>query len=176
MEPEIPGELCSLSGDTLLYLDKSQTPREIRLLDCGSKTPKYVKSIYTEQAFVSEMCCTKWNGKKLLVFCNSLGIYAYNIKSGNLEWSVSGRVDGMEVEINPYGLTVDEKGHVFVSDFRFGAIYVFSMDGEYLGVLMKEGECSLGKPGCLRWCPNSSYLVVTHFMDNAWFLHVLNIQ
>ena len=107
--PHNPGELSTLSGNTLLYTNTSKSPSEIHLLNCKSKTPKQVKSIITQQSSVAEMCCLETHGKDMLVYINYYGIYTYNIQSGTVgDWSASGRLTRMEDNMRPCGLTTDD--------------------------------------------------------------------
>ena len=43
--PHLPGRLCTSSSSTLLYLDYSQKPCQVRCLDCSTCTPKPGKTI-----------------------------------------------------------------------------------------------------------------------------------
>ena len=176
VDPHLPGETCASENGLLMFIDKSKNPREIRWLDCKGSVPTPLKAISTQQSHVCEMCYAESGGKGLLVCSTGREIKAYNSCSAKLEWCFKSEMAGMQAEINPKGLATTNEGRLFVSDDIHAFIQVFTADGRYLGCLIKEGEQGLGKPLQIRWCHNTSALIVAHFKDRAWFLSSIKVQ
>ena len=175
--PHLPGELCTSESGMLMYLDKSKNLRELRWLDCRGLFPNPLKAIATQLSHVCEMCYTNTGDQDLLVCTDGSEINAYNSGSAQIEWNFKNQSAEMVIEMNPKGLATTNEGLLFVSDDVHGFIQVFSVDGgDYLGPLIKNGEQGLGKPLLVRWCHNTSSLIVGHFKDHAWFISVVKVQ
>ena len=66
--------------------------------------------------------------------------------------------------------------HLFVCDFNNNAIQMFSVsDGQYLGLLIREGEKNLGKPARISYCEIKYSLVVAHLVDRKWVISVIRL-
>ena len=57
----------------------------------------------------------------------------------------------MENEMEAWGVTADGCGHLYVSDWANECIQMFTIDGDYLGPVLKKGEQGLGTPGRILW-------------------------
>ena len=76
----------------------------------------------------------------------------------------------MKKAIGPQGVTSDGYGHLFVCDVHNACIQLFSVsDGKYFGTYLMRGEEGLGTPRLIRWCRNTSSLVVAHVDSNMVF-------
>ena len=64
----------------------------------------------------------------------------YNPESGSLKWSVNGTLPGVDKVLNVEKVTADENGHVFVLDCNNKCVHVFSVGGEYITTILREGE------------------------------------
>ena len=170
-----PGKMCTAGPSTLLYCDWSD-PLVIRWLDCSSSTPQPVAELVTQQGSIYKMCCIEDEGKSWVVIIDILAIRCYNRDSGELVWKVEGKLPGMGEQMCPGDITTDRLGHLFVADFRnnCNCIHKFSLTGEYLGVLVKEGEQGLGEPRCVRWNDATSSLVIAHKKDGGYYISVVS--
>ena len=176
VSPHCPAEMCATDEGMLLYVDKSKDPREVRWLDCRGATPKSLKSISTQQDHVCEMCYIPTDDKGLLISPDGYRIFAYNTNSGEVAWRINDKTKGMQRNKNPDGVTWDGEAHLFLPDTKRALIHVCSVDGKYMGCLIKEGEQGLGVPGCIRWCNNTSSLIVAHFKENSWFISDIKLS
>ena len=62
------------------------------------------------------------------------GIYACNINSDKLEWMVKGKLDGIENDMDLWGITTDDCGHLFVCDAKNSCVHIFATHGQHMGV------------------------------------------
>ena len=170
MGPLIPSRLCTLASFPfiLLYEDRSKELCEIKWLDCSSNPPKPASDtdiIHTQQELIWDMCCTQVGDKQLLVTTRGKdGITAYNIDSDKLQWSVKGKLPGMETVLNAWGLATDGYGHLFVCDYEGACIQKFSARGTYLGAVLKKGDQGFGQPWGIN-CYARSSLIVVHITN-----------
>ncbi len=81
----------------------------------------------------------------------------------------------MESSMFPMSVTADGQGHLFVTDGENHCIKKFSVDGEYLGILLNEGEQGLGEPYCLKWNDATSFLVVAHKKYDGYYISVISL-
>ena len=111
------------------------------------------------------MCCTQVGDKQLLVTTRGKdGITAYNIDSDKLQWSVKGKLPGMETVLNAWGLATDGYGHLFVCDYDSACIHKFSARGVYIGAVLKKGDQGFGQPWGIN-CYARSSLIVVHITN-----------
>ena len=171
--PHLPGRLCTSSPTTLLYLDYTQKPCQVRALDCSSSTPKPAKNIIhvPQQSGIYDICCVTHNNKQLLYITHGYkGLFTYNTRTDQPDWNFTGNVPGMKKAIGPQGVTSDSNGHLFVCDVHNACIQLFSVtNGKYFGTYLMKGEEGLGTPRLIRWCRNTASLVVAHIDSNMVF-------
>ena len=136
------------------------------------------------------MCCVEaGGGKQLLItthFSSSFdkkvrsGVRAYNVSTGEVEWSAMGKVAGMHQDMAAWGVAIDWRGHVFVSDITNMCVQVFSVDGVYIGAILKHGELGLGELLNICWFSNTSSLVLSHtnsnYSDNLNEITIINVS
>ena len=87
-------------------------------------------------------------------------------------------LNGTEKKMNAFCLTTDGRGHLYVCDMSNGCIHMFSMGGVYLGELNtsnSEGD-RIGVPRCIRWCSDTSSLVVANKKDSKRIIRVISVQ
>ena len=65
-------------------------------------------------------------------------------------------------DISPVGITTGGCQRVFVSDARSECICVYDLNGKYKGPVLRKGEQGSGKPGAIRWCKDTTSLVISH--------------
>ena len=178
--PHNPAWMCTAKSSLLLYEDRSKSPREVHLLDViGSKLkPAAGKSVFlTQNETIFDMCFVDDGARQLLIVAaGGKGLFAYNTYTDKLEWEVGGLLAGNKEDIQTTGVTADERRHLFVTDFGNYCIQMFSVvDGQYLGCLMKDVE-TLGKPGRLRWCENTTSLLTAHLFESKGYLNVIKVR
>ena len=123
------------------------------------------------------MCCSKNGDKQYLnTTYSSSGVYAYDVSEDKFEWK--GEPNGTEKKMNAFGVTTDERGNLFVCDMNNECIHMFSTGGVYLGELSVSDseEGSIGVPRCIRWCNETSSLVVAHKKDDKRIVSVVLVQ
>ena len=102
-----------------------------------------------------------------------MGIKAYDLSSGSLEWQKN--IPGMTKS----SMISDGRGHLFVSDKDNKCIHMVSLsDGQHLGRLhvIEEGEQGLGFPAWVDWSEETSSLILAHGKGNKRFISFIQIQ
>ena len=103
-------------------------------------------------------------------------VSAWN-QDGHLLWSFSGAPTGIERDIKPTSITVNEKEQkLYVCDSENRCIKIISTDGVYQGSLVKYDEYGLGFDRLLRWCADTDSLLIVHwkeFTNHVCFLKVM---
>ena len=164
--PGRPSRLCTVSSTTLLYIDDSKLPREVRWLDCMTSPPRPTSGkqiTHTQDDVIGDLCCVEHPNKQLLITVHkSSGINAYNTSSNKREWCVSGELTEGDDNICPRRIVTDGCGHLFVIDTGNDCVQMFSTDSVYMGRLLEEEECCLGKLSKIDWCSKTSSVVVVH--------------
>ena len=172
--------LCQSSINTLLYVDESKDPHEVRWLDCSTLPPKAATDtniIHIEEWSPADMCYVQHRNKQLFITTGgSHGIAAYNTSSNKMEWTYKGEVAKMKMDIFACGATTDGLGYLFVCDTNNKCIQTFSTDGMYLGCLLKKGQKGLGEPRRICWCNSTSSLIVAHKKSSRYHISTINIQ
>ena len=163
--PGRPGPLCTVSSTTLLYIDDSKIPGEVRWLDCTTSPPRPTSGrhiTHTQDDVIGDVCCVEHANKQLLVTVHkSTGINAYNTSSNKREWCVSGELNEGDDNICPRRVATDGCGHLFVIDSGNDCVQMFSTDSVYMGRLLREERC-FGKLSKIDWCCRTSSVVVVH--------------
>ena len=145
-------------------------------MECSKPSPVikiYQYMVYNKK--LTDMCLTKDKDDKLILMCiqeNCDDIFAYSTAKQNLLWSIQGAVSGKEM-IRCVSITTDNKGHLFACDANNECIQMFSTDGIYLGCLVDRGQHGITSPRHVRWCKNTSSLVVVHCKNGVWFTSIL---
>ena len=171
--PHEPGYMCTIPPATLLFEDQSSEPRVIHKLDCSgfpSRIFSVSQSIHTAIHDIWDMSFTEHEGKRLLFIAEGYGgLFAYNYDTWDLEWSVKGRLNA--------GLTTDARGHLFhcVESSIKRCVKVFTTKGADLGVLQIEKD-EFPEPWRIRWCRETSSLVMAHKRDWQWFISVITAK
>ena len=173
--------MCTCDSSTLLYEDTFKNPSVVRWLDCSTSPPKLCTDsnpIHTEQYFLRDICFAEGEEKVLLItssYTNRMDVY--DSSTGKLEWSVKGQLnENEEKEIHPNGVATDGRDHLFVCDSNNKCIQMFSTDGKYMGVLIKQGQQALGEPHRIHWCKSTSSLVVAHAKKKYNHISVMRVQ
>ena len=91
-----------------------------------------------------------------------------------------GRLAGMHQDTAAWSVAIDGRGHVFVSDITNMCVQVFSVDGVYIGAILKQGELGLGELLNICWFSNTASLVVSHtnsnYSDSLNEITVINVS
>ena len=114
--------------------------------------------------------CVSQEGHQLIIksFGHN-GVFACDSVTGEIRWKVRGRLPGMQKWMTAHGIDTDERGHLFVCDTNNQCIHMFSLNGAYLGVLLKS-EDRLGIPLKICWCRETSSAAVLHHKNNRCFV------
>ena len=91
-------------------------------------------------------------------------MFAHNVKSRQNEWSITS-FQGDPLK-NPCSVTINNHGHIFVSDTSSSAVLMFSSDGVELGTVMDLRD--IGRPGPICWCESLLSLVVSYEVNDKW--------
>ena len=168
--PHHPGPMCTTSPTNLLYVDLTEQLRGVKALDCSASHPKAATSLNLSSIRLNgllNLCYVKDRNKHLLITTHDWkAVSAYDVTSGELEWTVKGKLPGMN-EIAPCGVLTDGRGHLLVSDLRNAALQMLSLDGKYLGAAVRAGEQGLGSPWFFNWCDQISCFAVVHRHHDA---------
>ena len=156
-------------------MDGSKKPLEVYQLDLSESKQKQV--IHTQQTIIEDICFVHDGDKQLLIIAvDSDGLFAYNTETNKLEWKMNRKQLEIENEMLFHGVTMDGRGHLFVTDYNNKCVQMFSAsDGHYLGRLMKGVE-TLFKPAGVYWTAETSSLVAACILQGKWHLQCINIQ
>ena len=131
------------------------------------------KSIQLETGSILEdITCAQDGEDEFLISAHyEGGIFAFKTRTGLLEWSVKGKLPGMNEDLKAHSITSDDNGNLFVCDISNECMQMFSVsDGRYLGCLFREGEHGLGYPCYALWSKEMSSLIVLD--GNKWISKV----
>ena len=173
--PHQPGKLHAGEASTLFYVNRSTKPFDIYCLDLTKSTR--IKVIHTQHSTIDGVCFVQNGDKQLLVVTDrSMGVFAYNTETDELEWNVVGKPSRMYKRIDASGVATDGRGHLYVGDYLNGnwCIQMFSAsDGQHLRYLSME---VLGHVGRLDWCEQTSSLMVASLLKEKWHFSVIHIK
>ena len=149
-----------------MYQDRARI-EEVKLLCCLSSPPKRVDGrIAPGGVDLQGMCCVRKPGtieKSVIISSFTNGVAAYKVTSNSLDWKVKGKLSDMKKEMQASGITTDGSGRVFVHDMRNACVQVFTLSGNYSGVLLRERERGLGTICRISWYNDISSLIVAHW-------------
>ena len=167
--PQKPGAMCTPSVTSILYVDESKFPCEVRWLDCRKQVPKpgsYVT--HTQQDNIWDICSLYHEGAQIVVGTRGVKVmYAYNTSIDKCEWTLKDKL-GEKEKVTSESLTTDGFGNLYATDFLNSAIIKISANGVYLGTVIKAGEQGLGKPKCISWHNGEQCLLVA-FEQNKYY-------
>ena len=177
VSPHDPYRMCAVtsSPSQLLYCDYKTD--KIHRVDC-STAPTTVQGeipiVHDRKRKVLDMCTLD---DLLVVARESDGVFAYALDGGELKWNVSGKLPGMQLDIDADRVTADEQGHLFESDGENRCVHVLSArDGIPPGVVARVGEQGVGEPDRVAWHGESASLIVAHEKDEVYHLSVFSCQ
>ena len=146
-----------------MYLDESEDPRQVVLLDCSQIPPTpVIREIFIQKEMSSTVaiCCVEQGTTQLLITASATSVSAYDILSGKAVWRVLGRRENMEKSIVPKGVTTDGSRYIFVVDENNSCVHKLSLEGKYIDTLLRKGR-GLYKRTNATWCAQTSTLVVS---------------
>ena len=160
-----PDVLYAVTSSSSKFLCCSYDTGKVHLVDCSTRPP-ISQEIPIESGAVSDMCTS---GDLLVITSYDEGVFAYTLDGGELKWNVSGKLPGMQLDIDADGVTADEQGHLFVCDFNNECVHELSArDGTHLGMVVRKGQVGVGKPCNVTWHQESMSLVVAHSKDDVY--------
>ena len=105
--PFIPYEMCAVSASKLCFEDYSKSPSVIRQLDCRFTPTNSSEVLIVPDETIYDMYFTTPGGHIVLVACGIKGFKAYDVKKKQLEWSGSGKLNGLENALDVSSVTSD---------------------------------------------------------------------
>ena len=197
-EHPIPGSTSFKS--LLFYQCNSSGNSNVKLLNCSTIPPKlsdkfrlYMGRDDNKRRFIEGMCCVQQGDELLLISTIHIRPSFYSdshlestVVGGLLacsvvgevcseQWYLEGKLTGMEMGMIPTQVTTDGKGEIFVVDTANKCVQMFSIDGIYEGVILKEGQHGINTPCHIAWCMKTSSLIVAH-EDEDKMHHVAQIK
>ena len=180
--PFKPGRLCTSASSVLLHIDSRKSSEIVRWLDCSTYPPNRFRVTHLTSpegaAVVSaqDVCYVAHAGKQILLTTHYMeGVRAFNTATDSLEWTIKGRfAAGMKLPMNARGITADRNGRVFVCDVNNHCVEMFSLDGRFLGNVMKFPAWQ--KPLRIRYSAASSTLYVCHVRKDRSLISALQVQ
>ena len=130
------------------------------------------KNFTLTKEYIADITLAQDGGEEFLISAHwASGIFSFKTRTGQLEWSVTGKLPGMKKDLYASSITSDGHGNLFVCDRGNSCMQMFSVsDGQYLGCLFREGDHGLGRPVCTGWCKEISSLIVFDYDD--WISNV----
>ena len=174
-----PAALCTRASSQLLYQNKQAKPYRVRRVDCSATPPtlhEVTSVVHDGREYVWRMCSPS---RDLLVVTRyKEGVFCYTLDGGQLKWKVSGKLPGMDWDIDARGVTADGQRHLFVCDESNRCVHMLSTtDGAHLGVVVRALLEGVGNPREVTWHGESASLVVAHEKDaECYFLSVFSRQ
>ena len=180
LAPHHPGLLETRAKPPKLFVYQDQGTRGFKGLHCSTYPPKgaNINCIPCSKEFIGfelqdMISCGTLRGDDLIIASlGSGGICGSHKTSGKIRWRLKGRLPGMQNLMTARGIDTDGRGHLFVCDTANQCIQMFSLNGDYLGVLLRSGEQDLGTPFRIRWCRQTSSAVVLHHRNNRCCMSV----
>ena len=164
--------MFSLSPSTLLLVETEQDGRnirQVRILDCSISPPKLIDSVLSKiPANSIDACVVERGDKNLAVFAHE-DLSAYDMNTGELEWTVKKIADEYDY-IKTTSVTTDGHGNLYVcrgGDSQKGYIGMISPYGVFIKIIVKYGEQGLGEPKWIRWCEQTQSVIVAHGGDRV---------
>ena len=163
-----PDIICTPTPSSLLYAGRDVQSVEVKRLDCTMSPPKLIEENYfLTEHYLNDMCPINLENNKHLVVTThadndkeGFSICAHDPDKKIMAWSVTETL--AEKPLSPQGLTTDGKGQLYLCDWNNECIQMFSLGGEYKGILLRHGEQGLENPWAVRWCTSKSLLIVLH--------------
>ena len=173
--PQRPSRLCTSNPSTLLFVDKLRHPLEVCHLDCRALPPRPAERrvTHTELFSATDMCCVRHGGKELVILVHG-GVYAYNMCTDSLEWSVTEKLGQSTGTMYAVGVASDFRGHVYVCDSINKCISFFTATGQHLGVVSND-QVSVNQPWRICWSRGLSSLIVISKSNRNYRLNVLHV-
>ncbi len=149
-----------------MYEDLYRTPSCIRWLDCSKKEAGPApdrEAIQIQNENIYDMCIVTNGGKQLLVTVDpessgKRAINAYNIESGKLQWTLSGRFGNMKCKMCPRSICTDNNENIFVLDEKNNCIVIVSVNGKYIDLVM-QGDKVICEADWIRWTEGNNFIV-----------------
>ena len=179
-----PTAMHKYSPTLLGYLDVWKDPRKVHWLDCTSNPaiPSSRPTYMTKERHVYDICIVKENEKHLLITTdpktlNMDSLTAYNLDTGLVEWSISGKVGDQQKDIWPRRVCTDGNGHIFFSDYNYGRIIMVSAKGAVMSTIVNMWQLGMGKPEWLSWnkCANSLVAVGQRTVGQGTYINSFKI-
>ena len=185
-----PTRICVTLSNILLYKNQFRLHMQslfnrVKWLDCQTTPPRPVKngknttSLHQLSDKLSEhdkmwdMTLVRHKNRELLVIATYEGkMMAVDIHSDRCKWQASEYIPNKRYPLRAMGVTADCNGHLFVRDWNNGCIHLYSFDGKFVKTLLEEGMHGLGKIRRIRWCENSSSLIVVHSGNGRQQYHI----
>ena len=109
---------------------------------------------------VQESCYI--NGILVFVCEGCPGIYAQTLLREFL-WSFEQFVSGRYIcNMKCTSVTMDNKGHIFFIDTNHVRIRLFTINGEYKGCLVEQGQHQIRTMKMVKYCKKTSCVVINH--------------
>ena len=121
----------------------------------------------------SDICYAEYEDKHLMIIAEYDKLYATNILTSTVEWTVTGKLPGKQEKMSATRIITDGCSHLYVCDYRKDnrSIQMFSVsEGFYLGCYMREGEQNIGAPILTFWSQVLRFLLVVHKKNDQWYL------
>ena len=161
--PIVIGVLCmGQSTNTLQFTDGSKNMLEVRRLDCSKSVPILCDDLTKTRRAKKNLyyiLVARHAGMTLLFVAGHTFLDAYKPNSSEVTWN-NEHVSNMERDLDPYSLSTDGDGHLFVMDLNNDCVHMFSLDdGSHMGVVLSEEE-GLSCFHDISWCNKKASLAV----------------
>ena len=116
------------------------------------------------------MACVVSSTRRLLVAASSNALEAYDGKEDKLLWKFSGKLIGMDKDIQPVSVDTDNEDTVFVCDKANACVHEFTFTGGYSSSWMPFDEISksIGCPIELRFNKYDKSFILLHESEDGY--------
>ena len=162
-------------------MDPSEELNEFVFVSCNA-VPAKIITHRTGAGFrginISDVCYTRTNDKNLIICSHTQGLSSIKLnqlsgKSFKGDKIFSLRKTRLGPLENPH-IATDEHGHIFVSDPKNAAVFMFSVEGEEFGTVMDLKDIGKSDPVC--WCESLMSLVISYEADSEWTILVVSLD
>ena len=98
-----------------------------------------------------------------LVTVDSMGLRATLVETPGILWATDPSVFQPNASKVLTSLTTNGRGLLLAVDLERSCVQMFSaVNGHYLGYLIRESDFGIGHPIYVKWCENTSTLILVH--------------
>ena len=148
-------------GHMLSYVDWSTAPHSLQFIDCSCFPPEVQEeseSIALSDNVIADICFLQRGNMLLAIVSTDKALCAYDVRSGGVQWQISGKIGTSKEPLYPWGVCTDDKGHIFVADRSNVCIHLILGNGSFAKTILND----LSYVQEVSWDKQHGRLIVQH--------------